>query len=251
MTLAIHQFRCLSDNYGFLVRDEATGKVAAIDTPDAEAYAAELDGLGWGLDMILNTHWHPDHAGGNLALKARYGAEIAAPAEVTKIAPIDREIGAGDTITLGATTFQVIDTGGHTMGHVSLYDADDAVVFVGDTLFTLGCGRMFEGTPQQFWDSLSRLAALPDETRVFCAHEYTASNLRFARVVAAGDALERRAVGLDARIAGNEPTVPTTIGEEKATNPFLRAPELAIAAGAGGASEAFRIVREAKDGFKG
>jgi hydroxyacylglutathione hydrolase len=251
MTLTIHQFRCLADNYGFLVRDEATGKVAAIDTPDADAYAAELDRLGWGLDLILNTHWHPDHAGGNLALKTRYGAEIAAPAEVTRIAPIDREIGDGDVIELGETRFAVIDTGGHTNGHVSLYDAGDAVVFVGDTLFTLGCGRMFEGTPPQFWASLGRLAALPDETRMFCAHEYTGSNLRFALSVDPDAALARRAPELEAKIAAGEPTVPSTIGAEKATNPFLRAPALAIAAEAEDDADAFRIVRAAKDGFKG
>jgi hydroxyacylglutathione hydrolase len=251
MTLTIHQFRCLADNYGFLVRDEATGEVAAIDTPDADAYAAELDRLGWGLDLILNTHWHSDHAGGNLALKARYGARIIAPAEVTRIAPIDREIGDGDVIELGETRFRVIDTGGHTAGHVSLYAAADAVVFVGDTLFTLGCGRMFEGTPPQYWASLGRLAALPDETRMFCAHEYTGSNLRFALSVDQGEGLARRAPILAERIAAGEPTVPSSIGEEKATNPFLRAPALAIAAGAQDAADAFRIVRAAKDGFKG
>jgi hydroxyacylglutathione hydrolase len=251
MTVTIHQFRCLADNYGFLVRDDATGKVAAIDTPDAGAYAAELDRLGWGLDLILNTHWHPDHAGGNLALKTRYGATIMAPAEVIRIAPIDREIGDKDAIDLGDTRFVVIDTSGHTNGHVSLYDADDSVVFVGDTLFTLGCGRMFEGTPPQFWASLGRLAALPDETRLFCAHEYTASNLRFALSVDSGEGLARRAPALAAKIAAGEPTVPSTIGEEKATNPFLRAPSLAIAAGAQNDSDAFRIVRAAKDGFKG
>jgi hydroxyacylglutathione hydrolase len=251
MPITIHQFRCLSDNYGYLVRDDASGKVAAIDTPDAEAYAAALDARGWGLDLILNTHWHPDHAGGNLALKARYGAHIVAPAEVTRLAPIDREMHDGDEIQLGETRFRVIDTGGHTMGHVSLYDQADGVAFVGDTLFTLGCGRMFEGTPDQFWASLSRLAALPDATRVYCAHEYTASNLRFARSVDSGDALALRAPALEARIAAGEPTVPTTIGEEKATNPFLRAPVLALAAGAANDADAFRIVRAAKDAFAG
>jgi len=251
MPIAIHQFRCLSDNYGFLVRDEASGEVAAIDAPNADAYARELDALGWGLDLILNTHWHADHIGGNAALKARYGAEIVAPAEVARIAPIDRQVAHGDSVELGLTRFAVIDTGGHTGGHISYYDAADAVVFVGDTLFTLGCGRMFEGTPIQFWSSLARLADLPAETRLFCAHEYTAANLRFALSVDDGEALKRRAPALEARIAAGEPTVPTTIGEEAATNPFLRAPLLAIAAGAGDAAEAFGIVRAAKDSFKG
>lgn len=251
MALSIHQFPCLADNYGFLVRDAATGRVAAVDTPDAEAYATELDRLGWGLDLIVNTHWHRDHAGGNAALKARYSAEIVAPAEVRKIAPVDREIAHGDRVALGDTMFEVIDTGGHTQGHVSLHAAADGIVFVGDTLFTLGCGRMFEGTPPQFWASLSRLAALPDATRVYCAHEYTAANLRFARSVDGGEALARRGPALEARIAAGEPTVPTTIGEEKATNPFLRAPELDMVAGTADPAEAFRLVRAAKDGFKG
>ena len=251
MALEVHQFRCLSDNYGYLVRDGATGKVAAIDTPDAEAYGAELDRLRWELDLILNTHWHPDHAGGNEALKARYGCEIVAPPEVRKTSPIDREIAQGDRVTLGETTFDVIDTGGHTLGHISLYDAADAVVFVGDTLFTLGCGRMFEGTPQQFTASLDRLKALPDTTTIYCAHEYTAGNLAFALSVDAGPALAARTEALRARIAAGKPTVPTTIGEERATNPFLHPRDLAIAADAPDDAEAFRIVRAAKDGFGG
>lgn len=251
MALRVHQFRCLSDNYGFLVRDEATGKVAAIDTPDATAYAAELERLGWGLDLILNTHWHPDHAGGNEALKARYGSEVVGPAEVRRLTPLDREVGQGDRIALGETEFAVIDSGGHTLGHVSFYDAADAIVFVGDTLFTLGCGRMFEGTPPQFVESLDRLAALPDETTIYCAHEYTAGNLAFALSVDDGAALAERAKGLGRRIAAGEPTVPTTMGEERATNPFLRRATLAITAGAANDAEAFRIVRAAKDGFKG
>ena len=251
MTLTVHQFQCLEDNYGYLVRDMASGRVAAIDTPDADAYAAELDRLGWGLDLILNTHWHPDHAGGNTALKARYGAEVCAPAEVEKTSPVDRLLSEGDTVALGETLFRVIDTGGHTAEHISLYDAADGVAFVGDTLFTLGCGRMFEGTPTQFWGSLSELAALPDATVVYCAHEYTASNLRFAESVDNGEALAARAPTLRARIAAKQPTVPTTVGEEKATNPFLRAPYLPIAGGAPDPAEAFRIVRAAKDGFRG
>ncbi len=251
MPLTIHQFPCLSDNYGYLVCDEASGKVAAIDTPDADAYAAEIERLGWGLDLILNTHWHADHAGGNMALKARYGAEIVAPAEVERTSPIDRQVVDGDAIALGETRFRVIETGGHTRQHITLYDAADAVAFVGDTLFTLGCGRMFEGTPDQFWTSLSRIAALPDETRLYCAHEYTAANLRFARSVDGGAALAARAVGIEAKVAAGIPTVPTTVAEEKATNPFLRAPGLPIARDAANDAEAFRIVRAAKDGFRG
>jgi hydroxyacylglutathione hydrolase len=251
MTLTIHQFRCLSDNYGYLVRDGASGQVAAIDTPDADAYAAELDRLGWRLDLILNTHWHPDHAGGNAALKDRYGCPIAAPPEVRRTGPVDRELADGDSVALGETVFAVMDTGGHTLGHVSYHDVADGIAFVGDTLFTLGCGRMFEGTPPQFAASLDRLAALPDATTVYCAHEYTASNLAFALSVDEGPALAARAEALRPRLAAGEPTVPTTIGEERATNPFLRRRALPVAAGARDDAEAFRIVREAKDRFSG
>ena len=251
MPITVHQFRCLADNYGYLVRDAASGRVAAIDTPDADAYADELGRLGWGLDLILNTHWHPDHAGGNAALKTRFGAEIVGPAEVRKLSVVDREVANGDTIMLGDTAFGVIDTGGHTLGHITLHDAADAVAFVGDTLFTLGCGRLFEGTAEQMWASLSRLAALPDETTVYCAHEYTAANLAFARSVDDGAALAARAPAIEAAVAAGVPTVPTTIGEEKGTNPFLRAPALAMAAGADSDAAAFGMVRAAKDQFRG
>lgn len=249
MALIVHQFPCLSDNYGFLVRDEASGKVATVDTPDADAILAELGKLGWSLDMILNTHWHPDHAGGNAALKAVTGATIAGPAEVTRIAPLDRMLADGDVVTLGETRFTVIDTGGHTLGHISYHDAEDAIAFVGDTLFALGCGRLFEGTAEQMWDALGRLTALPDETTVYCAHEYTASNARFALSVDTSPAVAARAEAVFEARARDEATVPTTIALEKATNPFLRAPHLRP--GAATPAQAFAEIRAAKDGFKG
>jgi hydroxyacylglutathione hydrolase len=159
----------------------------------------------------------------------------------------------GDTVALGETTFRVIETGGHTLGHIAYFDDADRIAFVGDTLFALGCGRLFEGQPEQMWASLSRLAALPDETKVYCAHEYTASNARFALSVDAGAALKARAEQVFAARERGEWTVPTTIGLEKATNPFLRAPQLAAAVGKAGAPdyEAFAAVRAAKDSFKG
>ncbi len=253
MPLTVHQFPCLSDNYGFLIRDEATGKTACIDTPDSAAILRELEDLGWDLDMILNTHWHPDHAGGNLDIKAITGCTIVGPQEVTRIAPLDREVGGGDTVQLGETTFQVIESGGHTLGHIAFHDAADGVAFVGDTLFALGCGRLFEGTPEQMWDSLQRLAALPDDTRVYCAHEYTASNARFALSVDDSPAVKDRAEAVFAARGRDEWTVPTTIGLEKATNPFLRAPALADRVGAAGEPDfkAFAAVRAAKDEFRG
>ncbi|MDR7231178.1 hydroxyacylglutathione hydrolase [Caulobacter sp. BE264] len=249
MALIVHQFPCLSDNYGFLVRDAATGKVATVDTPDADAILAELGKLGWSLDMILNTHWHPDHAGGNAALKTATGAEIVGPAEVTRIAPLDKALVDGDVVMLGETRFEVIDTGGHTLGHISYHDAKNAIAFVGDTLFALGCGRLFEGTAEQMWASLQRLTDLPDATTVYCAHEYTASNARFALSVDTAPAVTERADAVFAARERGEPTVPTSIGAEKATNPFLRAPLLRPDAPS--PAEAFAEIRAAKDGFKG
>ena len=241
MSLTIHQFACLSDNYGFLIRDDATGKAATIDTPDAGAILSQLKTLGWSLDFILNTHWHPDHAGGNAEIQAATGATIVGPKEVTRIAPLDREVGGGDTVMLGETQFEVIESGGHTLGHIAYYDRADRAAFVGDTLFALGCGRLFEGDAAQMWASLQRLAALPDDTAVYCAHEYTASNARFALSVDDGPALKARAEAIFAARARNEWTVPTTIGLEKATNPFLRA------------NNALQLAerRAAKDSFRG
>ena len=253
MPLTVHQFPCLEDNYGFLVRDEASGLAACIDTPDAEAILRELSRLGWRLDMILNTHWHPDHAGGNQAVAAATGARAVGPAEVTRIAKLDREVRGGDHVLLGETRFEVIETGGHTLGHIAYYDAGERIAFVGDTLFALGCGRLFEGPPDQMWASLQRLAGLPEETRVYCAHEYTASNARFALSIDDDPAVTARTAAVFAARARGEPTVPTTIGLEKATNPFLRAPQLARRVGAEGQPDhqAFAAVRAAKDNFKG
>ncbi|MHB8529806.1 MAG: hydroxyacylglutathione hydrolase [Caulobacteraceae bacterium] len=253
MPLAVRQFPCLSDNYGFLIRDEASGATACIDTPDAAAILRELAAAGWRLDFIFNTHWHPDHAGGNAEVTAATGAFVVGPAEVTKIASLDRVVAGGDAVDLGETRFQVIETGGHTLGHIAYFDAADRVAFVGDTLFALGCGRLFEGTPAQMWASLQRLAALPDDTKVYCAHEYTAANARFALSVDDDPTLRIRAEAVFAARRRGEATVPTSIGLEKATNPFLRAPALAGRVGKAGAPdfEAFGAVRAAKDGFQG
>lgn len=242
MTLEIRQFPCLSDNYGFLVRDTATGRVATIDTPDAETILAEIEAAGWnGLDLILNTHWHPDHAGGNARLKAATGCEIVGPAEVARIAPLDRTVSDGETVQLGETSFEVIATPGHTLEHIVYWCGAEKVAFVGDTLFALGCGRLFEGAPTQMWSSLRRLAQLPPDTRVFCAHEYTAANARFALSVDASPAVKARAEQVFAARERGEATVPTTIGAEIATNPFLTAADV----------EEFAARRAAKDSFAG
>ncbi|OXE36598.1 MAG: hydroxyacylglutathione hydrolase [Phenylobacterium zucineum] len=248
MSITVHQFPCLSDNYGYLVRDEATGLAACIDTPDAKAILDQLETLGWTLALILNTHWHADHAGGNEAVKAATGCEIVGPAEVERLSPVDRKVSGGDSVTLGETVFQVIESGGHTLQHVAFYSAADHTAFVGDTLFALGCGRMFEGTARQMWDSLQRLAALPDDTKVYCAHEYTASNARFALSVDRDAGLKARTDEIFHKRSRDEWTVPTTIGIEKATNPFLRAPHLRPDLVP---HEAFAALRAAKDNFKG
>lgn len=248
MALTVHQFSCLSDNYGYLIRDNTTGKVACIDTPDADAIIDEAERLGWGIDLVLNTHWHPDHAGGNAAVKERFGCELVGPEEVRAHYPVDRIVADGGMVELGATRFEVLDTGGHTSGHVCYHDSGDGVIFVGDTLFPLGCGRLFEGTPAQMWASLSRLAALPAETVAYSAHEYTLANGRFAVTVDSSPELAERVRLVEAARERGEPTVPTTIEDERRTNPFLRAPLLSTQADP---AMAFAEIRAAKDVFKG
>ncbi len=242
MTLSVHLFPCLADNYGFLIRDEATGRTAAVDTPDADRILQEMARLGWDrLDLILNTHWHPDHTQGNVRLQAETGCRILGPEEVLRVAPLDQVLKEGDTVELGEARFEVIETPGHTLGHIVYRAPVDAIAFTGDTLFTLGCGRLFEGTPEQMWRSLRRIAAWPDGTVLYGAHEYTAGNARFMlslddrpeTAAHARDVFEQRERG--------EPTVPTTLSVERAFNPFLRA----------ATAEAFAEVRAAKDAFRG
>ncbi|MEO7387622.1 MAG: hydroxyacylglutathione hydrolase [Gammaproteobacteria bacterium] len=222
--LQIRQIPCLQDNYGYLIHDPDAGLTASIDTPDAAPIERALAENGWTLDYILNTHHHADHAGGNLALKASTGCVIVGSrADAARIPGIDILVGEGDRFSLGTHEARILETSGHTVGHICyVFDADKAA-FVGDTLFSMGCGRLFEGTPIQMWGSLQKLMALPDDVRVYCAHEYTASNGRFAVT------MEPKNVALAARVqdvatlrAAGQPTIPSTIGLEKATNPFLR-----------------------------
>ncbi|MDI1328391.1 MAG: hydroxyacylglutathione hydrolase [Brevundimonas sp.] len=242
MTLDVHLFPCLNDNYGLLIRDAATGVVATIDTPDAAVILDQLKRSGWGrLDLILNTHWHQDHTQGNARLKAETGCEIIGPEEARKAAPIDRIVAGGDTVMLGETMLEVTDAPGHTLGHIVYRSAADAQAFVGDVLFVLGCGRLFEGTPEQMHASLRTLAAWPDETVVWCAHEYTAANARFALSLDGRPEMIARAEEIFAMRKRGEATVPTTIGAEKAFNPFVRAADAAE----------FAARRAAKDVFAG
>ena len=255
MSITIRQIPCLKDNYGYLVRDNETGVTASIDTPDPAAINAALDAEGWRLDIILNTHHHWDHAGGNLRLKEQWSCEIIGPkGEAAKIPGIDRDVGEGDIVEIGRVRAMVRDTPGHTLGHIIYHFANDGAAFVGDTIFALGCGRLFEGTPAQMWTSLSKIAAMPKDTRLYCAHEYTEANARFALSIEPDNAaLKKRAAEIAATRAKGAPTVPMTVGEELETSPFLRAgdPALRLALGMKQASDidVFAEVRARKDSF--
>jgi hydroxyacylglutathione hydrolase len=222
--LEIHQFSCLSDNFGVLVRDADSGVVASIDAPDAKTVAAALEEKGWKLTHILTTHHHGDHTGGNLALKAESRCTIIGPrGEAGKVPGIDKQVGEGDAFTLGSQEVRVLETPGHTAGHITYWIPSAGVVFVGDTLFAIGCGRVIEGNAQMMWASLEKLMALPKETLVYCGHEYTQANARFALTIEPENAsLQKRAKEVDALRAAGKPTLPTTIGVELETNPFLR-----------------------------
>ena len=254
--LNLCMFTCLSDNYGFLLHDQASGETVCIDTPDAEEILRQADERGWTITQIWNTHWHPDHAGGNEIIKARTGCSIIGPQEVREhnSGPIDRVVGDGDSATIGRWRANVIATPGHTLGHIVYHLPDAGMAFVGDTLFALGCGRLFEGDAGQMWDSLSKLAALPEDTQVYCAHEYTADNLAFAETVDPENA-SLRTYGVRVRElrAEGKPTVPTTIGLELAANPFMRADDPALQAKVGRPNDAvqtFAVIREGKNNFK-
>lgn len=255
--LVIHQFPCLRDNYGYLVHDPASGATASIDTPEAGKILAEAKAKGWRITHILNTHHHMDHAGGNLAIKEATGCTIIGPrAEGAKIPGLDVAVGEGDVVEIGSHAAKVFDVPGHTAGHIAYWFADDGAAFVGDTLFALGCGRVFEGTPAQMWSSLSKLMALPGETKVYCAHEYTQSNARFALTVEPHNAaLQARAKRIDEARAKGEPTVPSTIALELETNPFLRTAsddlQATIGLKGGDAVSVFAKTRQLKDEFRG
>ena len=255
MSLDIIVFPCLSDNYGFLLRCTQTGQTACVDTPDAAEISNQLEARGWGLNYILNTHHHPDHTGGNKALKRKYSARVIGPkAEESRIPQIDEAVNEGHEFKLGNCAAQVWDTPAHTAGHISYYFEDDAAIFVGDTLFALGCGRLFEGTPAQMWAAMARYKALPAQTQVYCAHEYTLSNARFAETIETDNsALHDYIETAKAKRADNTPTVPTHIGAEILANPFMRADQDGIARAVNmvGASPADILgeVRRRKDNF--
>ncbi len=227
MVLKIEQFPCRSDNFGVLIHDTEANVTASIDAPEFQPIVDRLAALGWNLDEILVTHHHEDHVEANLTLKTAYDCSITGPAG--KIPGVDKTVKDGDTFTFGSFDVQVIATPGHTLDHISYYFPAAGVAFVADTLFALGCGRVFEGTPEMMWDSLSRLAALPDDTTIYCGHEYTQANAKFALTIEPENAdLVARAEEIDRLRADGKPTLPTTIAAEKATNPFLRVDSPAI-----------------------
>lgn len=238
--LEIVSVPAFSDNYLWLVHDDNSGETAVVDPGDAQPVLAEAKRLGWSVGQVWNTHWHRDHTGGNLAIKDATGATISGPAS-EDIPGRDTELGEGDTIRLGDHVGRVMAVPGHTLGHIALVFDEDSIAFVGDTLFAMGCGRLFEGTPQQMFASLGRLAELPEEMRLYCAHEYTLGNGRFAAHCEPGnqDIADRLAAVEELRAQGAI-TVPTTVAAERATNPFVRASDW----------QEFARLRAEKDSFR-
>jgi hydroxyacylglutathione hydrolase len=241
--LQIELVACLSDNYAYLIHDKASGKVGIVDPSEPGPVRDALSARGLRLSHIFNTHHHFDHTGGNLELKEEFGAIIIGPrADAERIPGIDDAYGEGDNFSFGAQQVRVFDIPGHTKGHIAFYFEAAKAVFTGDTLFAMGCGRMFEGTPPMMYASLCKLAALPGDTRVYCGHEYTQANGRFAlHVDPDNSALKARMVDVDRLRAQGLPTIPSTIAQELATNPFLLA----------GSADEFGVRRAAKDNFKG
>lgn len=252
--LKVHLFRCLRDNFGLLVHDHASGETVAVDTPDGAAILEEANRLGWRITQVWNTHWHADHAGGNAAIVEAVGALVSGPAEVERIGlKPDRVVTEGDEVRIGAHSARVLDVGGHTLQHVAYVFDRERIAFVGDTLFSLGCGRVIEGQPRQMWASLCKIAALPADMQIYCAHEYTAANGRFAITVDPENPNLIARLDEVRRLRDQDlPTVPSSLGLEMATNPFLRAPQLKGAVGLEGAEdwEAFAEIRRRKDEFR-
>lgn len=246
-------FLCRSDNFGVLLHDSETGATAAIDAPEAPPIEAALKAAGWKLTDILVTHHHADHTEGIAALKQKYKCRVVGPAK-SKIAGVDETVREGDKVTVGKLSANVIETPGHTLDHIAYWFHADQLAFVGDTLFSIGCGRVIEGNPEMMWASLKKLRDLPDDTEIYCGHEYTAANIKFARTIEPNNkALAAREAQAKQQLARQEPTIPVTIGDEKLANPFLRADLADVAAGIGMAgqppAQVFAEIRARKNKF--
>ena len=241
--LEIARVPVLSDNYVWVAHEPGSGETAVIDPAVADPVLEAAQARGWRITEIWNTHWHPDHTGGNAAIKAATGCTVTAPAaEAARIPTLDRAVREGDRVSLGPLGAEVIEVPAHTAGHIAYHLPSEDVIFVGDTLFAMGCGRLFEGSAAQMYSNLQRLAQLPPETKVYCAHEYTLSNGRFALTVEPDNRdLVARMAEVEAARASGKATVPTTIALERATNPFMRAASV----------EQFAERRSGKDSFRG
>jgi hydroxyacylglutathione hydrolase len=246
----------LTDNYGYLLHDPASGETGIVDPSEAAPVLAAAAARGWRLTHIINTHHHHDHTGGNLALKEATGAAIVGPApDRARIPGIDIALDEGESFSLGGAVAEILFIPGHTKGHIAFHFRGEKALFCGDTLFSLGCGRMFEGTAPMMWASLGKLRSLPAETRIYCGHEYTAANARFAVSIDPDNAALRKREAAVAEIRGRgEPTIPSIMGEERAANPFLRADDPALAAAVGkpdaAPAEVFGEIRRRKDNFR-
>ena len=248
-------FLCLKDNYGVLLHDPETGATASIDAPEAAPIEEALKATGWKLTDILVTHHHHDHTAGIVTLKREHGCRVVAPAkEAAKIPEVDRTVHEGETVSVGNLNGKVIETPGHTLGHIAYWFPKDHLAFVGDTLFSIGCGRVLEGNAEMMWRSLVKLRDLPNETQIYCGHEYTAANIRFALSIdKENPVLQARAAQVEQLMDEGEPTIPVSIGDEKLANPFLRADvaDLAVDIGMAGKppAEVFAEIRGRKDRF--
>ncbi len=255
MPLEVVTVPCLSDNYAYLLRDEATGKTGLVDAPDATPIFESLEARGWGLDLILITHHHNDHVAGVDTLRARFGAEVAgAIADKHRLPKLDIALAEGDSVKLGHSAAQVLEVPGHTIGHIAFHFPESRALFSADSLMALGCGRLFEGTPEQMWNSLSRMAALPGNTLVYSGHEYSGSNARFALSIEPDNAaLKARVEAINLTLKEGLPTVPVALSVEQDTNPFLRAADAALKMRLGYShqsdAQVFAAIRRRKDSF--
>ena len=239
--LSVSAVPVLSDNYVWLIHDAESGETAAVDPSVADPVLAAAEAQGLRLTQVFNTHWHPDHTGGNDAIRDGTGCTITGPAEAERVSKMDRIVSEGDRIRVGGAEAVVWDIPAHTAGHIGLYFEDEGMIFVGDTMFAMGCGRLFEGTPEQMYANMQRIAALPEEVRIYCGHEYTLANARFAAHAEPDNRdVARRMEETAALREAGKVTLPTTVAEERATNPFVRAKDV----------EEFARLRLEKDSFR-